>query len=307
MSGLAFDDDGSAQAMAELLGQGLLGRVETSDAQLWADCDLASLAEHRLGATTDPRTLDDAGRRAWEEHAAYEPPTLPAERERWGDRCFWLLESGSRVGTVALQSSALGGALLRLSSFYVFREHRNRGVGTRTLDAVLDSLGRRGLGVRLDTSWTWRRTVEWYLRRGLWVRMWKRDLELCRSTAMPAPVFAFEADRASLGIRVDDELVELAVAHRVGSTLTSFEEISRGEAVRNIQGLAASTLSLALALRGWPLVRQGKSAELWCGDAGPPEALAHRIVVWEAWYRKHGWQSTAPQIPDLRYADWEDG
>jgi GNAT superfamily N-acetyltransferase len=300
------DDDDSRGVVDELLERGLLGRVEAADDRLWTDCDLASLAEHRLGDTTDPRALDDARRRAWEERATDESPVEPSERESWGTRCFWLLETGKPVGTIALASSAQGSTLLRMSSLYVFREHRGRGIGAHALQAVLDALGRHGLGMRFDTSWTWHGTVRWYLRRGMWVRMWKRDLEFCRSLAMPAPVFTFEQNRASVGARIDGDLVELVVAQRDGEVLTSFEETTPDERTQQVSWLADSTLSLALALRGWPLVRPGKSAERWCGDAGPPEALACRIARWEAWYEKHGWQSTAPRIPGLRYVDWED-
>jgi GNAT superfamily N-acetyltransferase len=304
--GNVFDDDGSARATAELLVRGLLGRVETGDERLWMDCELASLAEHRLGDTTDPRSLDDTRRRAWEDRGTDEPPTSPSKRENWGDRCFWLLETGKPVGTIALASSTLGNGLLRASSLYVFREHRGRGVGTRALEAVAVSLGNNGLGMCLDTSWTWNNTAEWYLRRGMWVRSWKRELRLCQSAEMPAPVFAFEANRATLSARVDGQLLELAVATRDADTLTSFTGVAQGERASSVEWLADSTLSLAMALRSWPLVRPGKSAERWCGDAGPPEALAHRIVAWEAWARKRGWQSTAPSIPGLRYADWDE-
>lgn len=303
----SYDEaDDSSEAVAELVAQGLLSQVQPADERLWTDCDHASLAENRLGDTTDPRTLDDARRRSWKERATDEPLANPSKRERWGIRCFWLLDSQRRVGTIALATSAQGSTLLRVSSLYVFREHRGRGVGTRALAAVLGALGRHGLGMRLDTSWPWHDTVSWYLRRGLWVRSWKRDIELCRTIAMPASVLTFEENRASVSVEVDGELVELVVAEREGDTLTSFETLPLDERTRQVEWLADSTLSLALALRGWPLVLPGKSADKWCGDAGPPEAIARRIVLWEAWYEKRGWRSTAPRVPGLAYVSWDE-
>lgn len=300
------EEDDSSGAVEELLAEGSLGRVEPEDERLWTDCDHASLAENRLGDTTDPRTLDDARRLLWEERVTDEPLAKPSKRERWGIRCFWLLDSGAPVGTIALARSAQGSTLLRMSSLYVFREHRGRGVGTRALGAVLEALGRHDLGMRLDTSWPWHDTVAWYLRRGMWVRSWKRDLELCRTVAMPAAILTFEENRASVGARVDGEFLELVVAEREGDTLTSFETLPLNERTRQVEWLADSTLSLALAVRGWPLVLPGKSADKWGGDAGPPEAIARRIVLWEAWYEKRGWQSTAPRIPGLRYLGWDE-
>src|SRR5262245_9411056 len=98
------------------------------DEALWADCVLASLAENRLGDTTDPRVLDDARRSLWVERATTEKPWKPSRRVPY-DRLYWLRESGMRVGTVALAGSVLGGLGAKLSSFYLFSEYRKRGIG----------------------------------------------------------------------------------------------------------------------------------------------------------------------------------
>ena len=70
---------------------------------------------------------------------------------------------------------------------------------------------------------------------------------------------------------------------------------------------ASSTLTLALAVHGWPLIR---SRELWdhCrwSDAGAPEALARRIAVWEAWDREQGYRVETPRIPGLEYPSWDE-
>ena len=57
---------------------------------------------------------------------------------------------------------------------------------------------------------------------------------------------------------------------------------------------ACSTLCLAIALEGWPLVR---SQEDWDRsyhmDGGSPEALGYKISVWEAWDRKAGFAASS--------------
>jgi hypothetical protein len=70
---------------------------------------------------------------------------------------------------------------------------------------------------------------------------------------------------------------------------------------------APSTLVLWLALRGWPLVR---SPEDWererHNDFGSPEALAYKIVIWEAWAKAHGFRVDTPRIPGLSYTGWAE-
>ncbi|UYM16358.1 hypothetical protein [Endozoicomonas euniceicola] len=46
-------------------------------------------------------------------------------------------------------------------------------------------------------------------------------------------------------------------------------------------GLGTSTLSLHVAVRGWPMVRFGNSRWL-AGDCGGPETLATQIAFWES-------------------------
>ncbi len=291
----------------ELLNLGLISRVDIRDEHQWADFDLASLAENRIGDASDPRRLDNARRRNWLERASDHAPATPSERIDWGDRCFWLIEEGERVGTIALTASLLGSTFVPLSSFYVLPSYRGLGIGKRTLHMACEALGRRGLGVRLETSWTWQRAVQMYLRQGLWMRSWKRDLIFCRSPNAPPPVIKFSERRAVVSVIIDGESVGLAAAERHGNALITFERCAEDPRVDTIYWLADSTLSLAMALRGWPLVRTTANWDgRWCGDSGPPEALAHRIIVWEAWHHKHGWRVETPLIPDLQYPTWAE-
>lgn len=294
----------------ELLRRGVVGPValDTPDEQRWLDCDLASLAEHRLGATGSPLDLGDALRRDWQSRATLERSMRLEQRGRH-ERCFWLLEEGARVGTMALALDTLGGSRVHLASFYVFPSLRGQGVGRRAMARLREACARHDLGLHLDTSWTWQRTVRFYLGAGMWLQMWKRDLVFCWDRRTPEP-----------RIRVGDDEARLSVVHR-GAELVLAQARRRGDALdleeppgaRRIEGIgsarrdAGSTLALALALEGWPLIR---SSEHWekqaFADAGPPEALAQRIVIWEAWERKNGWRVETPRIPALDYPSWDE-
>ena len=295
-----------------MVREGLVTPVEIGgpDERLWLACDLASLAEHRLGDHTDPRNIDKARRADWAARATTERPWSLRKRSEY-EHCYWLLEDGDRVGTITVSSSPLlSTGFVRIASFYVFPTHRGRGVGRRALDRLKEVLARHDLGLRLETSWAWQRTVRFYLRAGLWVYMWKRELSLFWSAETPAPRIVVGDREATLSVPRGDAEIVLVRARRRGDTLLLDEpargldrDASMGAAPRH----ASSTLSLALAMEGWPLIRSEASwEESRHADAGPPEALAYKITVWEAWDREHGWRVETPRIPGLAYPTWSE-
>ena len=84
-------------------------------------------------------------------------------------------------------------------------------------------------------------------------------------------------------------------------------ELAKEQRIGEAYWHATSTLSLALALHGWPLVRSREEWERsYFADAGPPEALAYKITIWEAWDRKHGRVVSTPRIPGLEYPTWDE-
>lgn len=275
-----------------------------ADEARWLDCELASLAENRIGESVDPFALDEATRADWTARATIEKLYAPTDRDI--DRCFWVLDGGERAGTVALATSTLGSRSVRLSSLYVRRAFRRRGVAARVLRSVRDALGPHGLGLRLTTSWAWQKTVRYYVGLGLWLRMWKRELDLSWSDRSPRRVITFDGDRATLSIVDGDRTDPACSARRRGEHLDVVEHPAAAIAA-GMGCDALSTLSLSLALAGWPLVR---SPDHWAhsrwSDAGSPEALAYRITVWEAWDRAHGWKVETPRIPGVIYPTWSE-
>jgi GNAT superfamily N-acetyltransferase len=218
--------------------------------RVWADCDLASLAENRLGIAADPRSLVSTERDELRKRALTEPIGLPSQRNF--ERCYWLLEAQQRVGTVALATSTLGSRLLRLSSLYVFPDRRRQGVGARALQGLQARLGSHGVGIRLETSWTWQSAVRFYLRAGYWVHGCKRDLTLRWEPGVPPPVVAVSGPQSSLSVDLDGRRVLLARAERDGSRLIVHDEkpVGPDARVERLRWEAASTLSLWLAVEG---------------------------------------------------------
>ncbi|HKY41296.1 MAG TPA: GNAT family N-acetyltransferase [Polyangiaceae bacterium] len=300
---------GPKEAYAELVSASIIEPVAlgTADERTWADCDLASLAENRLGEPFDPRGLDERLRQDLRTRATTEPCGLP--RERRFDSCFWLLEGGQRVGTVALESAALGTHRLRLSSLYLLPDQRGKGLGSRVLQRLKNGLGRHGFGIRLETNWCWLAAVRFYLREGFMLHGWKRELTFSWDTGDPPLVMALEEETASASVDSDGARVVLVRAERAGERLVIADERPAGiePHLQEVAWCASSTLWLWLALRGWPLVR---SPEAWererHNDFGSPEALAYKIVIWEAWAQDRGYRVETPRIPGLHYASWAE-
>ncbi len=296
---------------AALLKQGMLREVTLGgpEERLWLDCDLASLAENRLGDRTDPRTLTDERRTAWRSTATEEAEWPIASRSRF-EQCYWLQAGGERVGTMALSTSSLGSAALRMASFYVFPTHRRLGIGRRALHQLQEVLAQNQLGLRLETNWCWPRTVQFYVAAGMWVYMWKRELTLCSYPHTPLPQIQVGDTTATLHVTVGGEVILLAKAHRHGDRV-EFEDLSpelaEDKRIGEAYWHAFSTLSLALAQSGWPLVRSPATWEKSrYADANTSEGLAYKIIIWEAKAKSCGWLVETPRIAGLVYPTWDE-
>jgi GNAT superfamily N-acetyltransferase len=295
--------------LEDVEASGIVARVAPGrDERLWLDCELASLAEHRLGDATDPRALTDDRRDDWLARATLEAPWPLARREAH-ERAWWLVEDGARVGTLALSRALFGVVEARVSSFYVFPALRGAGVGARALARLGATLAARGLGYRLDTCWAWQRTVRFYLRQGLWLRMWKHDLTLAGGLGQPAHDIVVEPDAVTLFGVAGSERAMLARARTRGGRLAldgpspaAFDETP----FARVASHARTTLSLALALEGRCLVRSARHlVDARGSDCDAPEGIARRIEVWEAFDRAQGWRVETPRIPGLTYPTWE--
>ncbi|MEH0422427.1 GNAT family N-acetyltransferase [Streptomyces sp. B21-083] len=292
-------------------GPGLrpVGAAEGHRFGLW---DLASLAEGALGECADP----DSFTASHEKRLRLRLGATGREYAHNDDyrRRYWIRDptehrEGGRprgpLGTVAVDTWPSGVGSLRVSSLYVHPVARRRGLASSTLDTVYEACRAEGLhGFRLDTCWTWQRSVRYYLNRGLWVTSWKHALGLARLSYLPR--YEVRETEGELTFLVADPeacapgvTVPLLVADtRDGRLrLRETEQYARTRDELNaVRYYARSTLALHLAVRGLPLVRGEEEwaealAGRWC-DIGDPEGLARKIDVFEQVARDDGWRLT---------------
>lgn len=300
------------RCLTETGGELVVRRPEGSDVILWKDHQLASLAELHLGLLVDPRAITDAQRADLLARATHEGRIVgPSEHTR----AFFVEREAERVATFAI-GPPLGGRAIHLDSLYVHPDARRGGLGRRVLELVARAARTHGLdGYQLETSYCWADTVRFYLRQRLWVRMWKRELQLTEESELPRYEVAFDGDTATFTWTSEgDAEASVIIATKHGERLGWREE---GALAREPEGRfdearwrADGTFALHLAMHGWPLLRSAAQweAQLEQGysDAGGPEGLAYKIQIWVAYAATRGWRSTSPRIPGLPMPTWAE-
>lgn len=154
------------------------------------------------------------------------------------------------------------------------------------------------------------------LRHRLWVRMWKRDLQLLVSKELPRYEVSIEAERATFAW--DDAVTggrAVIVAENLGERLGwretgALEQKEDPRTIDEARWSAAGTFALHLAMQGWPLLRSdeewAKQLEQGFSDAGESEGLAFKIQRWSAYAAHRGWRCTSPRIPGLPMPTWAE-
>ncbi|MET0390953.1 MAG: GNAT family N-acetyltransferase [Polyangiales bacterium] len=265
------------------------------------DTDLVSLVEMRYGSVVDPATLTPKSRAKWQASAAR--GYIVSNPFLLGRRCYWLRDGEARIGTAAFR--LLRGTMrpsIEVSSVYVMHAQRRRGWGTRLLHRVRDEAYAAGVeAVGLTTLWASQPDVCFYLRAGMWIRMWKHDLS-----------FVFARDLPAWHVEHDGPVARFCVAGRVLIT-AHHEGVRLGwdtspefvDELGDVYWYAPGTFAVYLASRGWPLIRSDEEwrtqLKLGFSDCGGPEGLAFQIRGFEAYARRHGWSVTTPRIPGLDY------
>ncbi|MGW3287874.1 GNAT family N-acetyltransferase [Streptomyces sp. NPDC001002] len=308
-------DDQAQRVHQRLATCPLLHPVAFGEGRRFGLWDLASLAEGALGECVDPDSLTVTSEKRLRLGLG-----AAGREHRYDDtlcRRYWILPpDGNRgpVGTIAVGTLSLGGGALRVSSLYVHPVARRHGLATAALNTVYEACRAEGLhGFRLDSYWTWQRSVRFYLTRGLWLTSWKHALGFARLSYLPR-YEVHEAADGSLtflvaGVAGDDgpsttstepeEMNTLLVGSTDGHRLRlhktdAYRRLSERRSTLELYAL--STLALHLAVRGRPLVRGEKEwakATGWC-DIGEPEGLAYKIGVFEQVAREDGWRVESP-------------
>lgn len=281
-----------------LIEDGLLAEVTPAEDDRWLAHELASLIELRRGEVIAPSALPDPRHDPWLPRVTYDADLGAMRTASYAP--FWLLDGGRRVGIVVLGASG-GPPTLDVSSLFVLPEHRGRGVATRLLERLVVGFQAAGLrDLRLDADWCASRAVRFYLDRGMWVRMWKRGLQLDWNPKSPRWSVVVDGDvaRFVVGER------EIIVARRTG------DRLKRRVAPKvdfDLRVAAEMTFAVALALRGFPLITTDK-AWAWqvkegYSDGGDSVALAFNILRWEEGAHERGWRVDAPRVPGLPTAE----
>ncbi|AUX45290.1 uncharacterized protein SOCE26_067720 [Sorangium cellulosum] len=302
-------------AHAALVAAGVIAplALNAADTRLWADCELASLVECRFFERLDPAARGRELRDVWGPRATRDgaPLGTPHAGARYVVP-YWLLEGGCRAGTIALSTGALGPPLLEVSSLYVLPACRGRGVAgaaLRRADEAARAAGVSGLHVR--TSWAWQPAVRFYLGLRMWVAGWQHALVFTWRRGLPAPAVEIGEREATFSVEEGGRRERLLGASREGDRLGWVEsprmELYRAEG-SEVATLAPATFAVALAARGYPLIR---SAARWAerrasSDVGQPEGLAYKIELFEAVDRSYGFEVRTPRIPGLLYREYED-
>lgn len=275
------------------------------DAQHWLGCELASLIEGHLHHIVDVDALTSVERSIWERRVTGEGERLVDPRTDEFRRPYWLLYGSDRAGTLAIESRLLGRSEVSISSLYVRPDLRRRGIATRALDAAHEAaLAAGARGLLISTDWCWQSAVRFYAGLGLWVRNWKHSLVFVRRDDLWPYRIEIDGMTATYRVLREGTWTPLLQAENRGAVLGWTElpaYVAQREPFYPAYMLAPGTFALHLALQGWPLVR---AAELWdrrhdwC-DAGMPEGLAYKIVVFEAIARARGYDVRTPRIPGV--------
>ncbi len=300
---------------AALVAGGTIAPLVMDDRQtcLWMDCELASLVENRFFERVDPVARGAELRAVWEPRATRDGALIgtPHAGARYV-RPYWLMQGGSRVGTIALSTGARGERLMEVSSLYVLPAHRGRGVAGAALRRADVVAWAHGVpGVRVQTCWAWQPAVRFYLGLRMWVAGWTDALVFTWRRGLPAHDIEIGEREATFAVVVDGRKEHLIRASVEGDRL-EWVESPRMDAYRgepsDVAYLGPGTFAVALATRGFPLVR---SEGLWrerhrSSDVGEPEGLAYKIELFEAVDRSFGFDVRTPRIPGLLYRAYED-
>jgi GNAT superfamily N-acetyltransferase len=280
---------------------------DAAETRRWLDCELASLVENRFFERFDPMAATDDIRARWEPRASSDEPLSSPHGHAYYRMPYWIRDGGERAGTIALSTSYSGVGMVTVSSLYVLPALRGRGVAGRVLRRANTAVRTHGgRTLRVPAYWTWQPAVRFYLGLGLWVMNWKHSLVFAFRDDLPAWRVDARENDARFSVGLGEESVPILEAARHDDRLAWTELPAYADVVAErseIRHRAPGTFALALAVRGFPLIR---SAERWAerhtwSDGGEPEGLAYKIEVFEACDRESGYEVRTPRIPGLAY------
>jgi GNAT superfamily N-acetyltransferase len=296
-------------AHAALVDEGAIEPLATDDAETrrWLDCELSSLVENRFFCAIDPMAMTGEERALWEPRASSDEPLSSPHGHAYYRLPYWIREGAERAGTIALGTTYSGMGSVTVSSLLVLPSHRRRGIAARVLTRAHEAVrAHAGRCLRVPAYWTWQPAVRFYLGIGLWLLNWKHSLVFAFRDDLPAWRVEAKGREARFSLARRDRYEPVLHAARDGNRLLWTELGAWAAWVgerSELRHRAPGTFALALAVRGFPLIR---SEERWAlrhswADGGEPEGLAYKIELFEALDRQSGWEVRTPAIPGLAY------
>ena len=249
---------------------------------LWHECD------HAIGAENTGSDL--SYKPVWEEDYIDESTKdMLVERHNESIRQYseqnvryFIIASGEIAGIFSIPAAFIGVRTMLIESLYILPGFRNQGIANRVLEDLYGFACASGLdGIRLETEFHWQSAVSYYLHNRYWLLHWNGCLNFVRLQSMPAYQLVSGTDRLEFYVTIEGRLTLLLSARKDGVRLDWIEHKGFGEIDEDVLLNASSTLSLYLAILGWPMERSGHHNG--CdGDCGGPEGLAKHIAFLES-------------------------
>jgi N-acetylglutamate synthase-like GNAT family acetyltransferase len=270
---------------------------------LWRNMELCIYLDNRIGLNLNPM---DISPNAFNEYhkkymTCYELISNPAKYSWFKN--YWICKEGSIVGSFAIQKP-MGSywRYIEVVCLYLMPDYRKKGIVKVLLDDINAIVQKAGaFGIFLRTEWMMQRNVRYYLSRNMWVVSWKRSLGFAHISKLPKYNVTIKDQEASFFLDMDG-WKEIAHA-KVQNGFLELKEPNLPEELSFADIYVISTLSLYLAIHGFPLKRSKKTWKdrySW-SDIGMPEGLGYNIENWEYWERIHGFHCDSVKIPGLNY------
>ncbi|GAA4649276.1 hypothetical protein GCM10023116_15500 [Kistimonas scapharcae] len=197
---------------------------------------------------------------------------------------YFLIYQNKIAGIFAIPSyesiSSGSRSLMVIEGLYILPEYRNMSFSKLILQDIYNlACSINMAGIRLQTEYQWKSAVNFYLHNGYWLLHWNDGLNFVRMKSLPDYKVVESDSWLKLYVQNDRSYFPLISVRNDGDCLHWIEH-EWGEKNEDLRVTAETTLSLHLAIRGWPLVRAGEY-KVTHGDCGGPEAFATQLAFWK--------------------------
>lgn len=293
-----------------------LNEKNLDEVERWRGLELSIFIENREMESPNPLEFTQEDQKNWAEKVlTVEERALFVSEKHWKFyKHYWVGKVENPLGIFSISLSASSYSCLPVWSLYILPEYRKRGIAEQVLGVLQDAALLFGFqGIRLTSDWTWQVPVRFYLKKKFWLHNWKHDLVFVKMKDMPKHRIVKQKEHLRFDLEEKRWWKPLLIAKRQEDDWLSWKETLFGLKIKDknptLFHLSQNTFALALAIQGWPLIR---NEEMWAkrknhSDCGEVEGLAHKIPIFEAISHNDGFSSfQAPRIPRLEYPNYNE-